>query len=164
LNRIRVNCKTLQCIRTGLGRYFYGHRLQDEPLRIRRIPRIIGLGDTRSDTDSDMSVANSDAGSDRDGRSEARLEAYGPRHLLSSFCIVEHPKAGDLCTVCQESFDPGQLFHHRRCVFTDVCWHVFHAECINKWVNGTAPNRDRCPECRGQIVEWKRAVRPEGQD
>jgi hypothetical protein len=54
------------------------------------------------------------------------------------------------------------LVDDRRCVFMEACQHGFHAECIEEWVNGTSVNRDRCPECRRQIVEWKRAVRPVG--
>jgi hypothetical protein len=166
LEYMRVNCKTPPYLRAGLGRRFYS-RLQNDP-RPRTTARIVGLGDDRSDTDSERSAQDSAPEPD-DGLgdlTEARLVAYGPWHALSSFCFNEQPRQGDICTVCQEDFSNSRfvdmLVDDRRCVFTEACQHGFHAECIGKWVNGTVVNRDRCPECRGQIVEWKRAVRPMG--
>jgi hypothetical protein len=92
LEYMQVNCKTPPCLRAGLGRRFYS-RLQNDP-RPRTTARIVGLGDDRSDTDSERSAQDSEPGPN-DGLedlTEARLEAYGPWHALSSFCFNEQPR------------------------------------------------------------------------
>jgi hypothetical protein len=54
LEYMQVNCKTPPYLRAGLGRRFYS-RLQNDP-RPRTTARIVGLGDDRSDTDSERSA------------------------------------------------------------------------------------------------------------
>ncbi|KAH7093653.1 hypothetical protein FB567DRAFT_610209 [Paraphoma chrysanthemicola] len=62
------------------------------------------------------------------------------------------------CTICAEDFTGPS--DETTCIKLDSCGHYFHYECIDTWMNGVAVNSNRCPECRQEICEYRRPVRP----
>ena len=58
----------------------------------------------------------------------------------------------DDCTICFEEM------HERDSIYLKNCWHRFHRECINQWMESPgegreAASRSTCPICRTDIVE-----------
>ncbi|KAI4715048.1 hypothetical protein J4E89_000734 [Alternaria sp. Ai002NY15] len=108
---------------------------------------------TADDTEDEN---NLDTNTLRNVYGKAYLEAYGP-------CIqpLEHAKwdldipQDQLCVVCLEP-------HGLLGVKISACDHYLHFACIKKWMNGSSPNSNLCPECRAQICNERKKVRMTG--
>lgn len=84
------------------------------------------------------------------------LEAYGPEIDVALCGIETQPDIGDFCSICQTEItvdDPDT------CVITIACSHVFHAECLSGWINGTDNNSNKCLNCKDTITSRQRPRR-----
>jgi len=66
-------------------------------------------------------------------------DEIGKLHV-ESFCSDLHE---EVCTICLEDYDCGESV----CLFPE-CRHVFHRECLVKWVKGNP----KCPNCRRHLL------------
>jgi hypothetical protein len=53
------------------------------------------------------------------------------------------------CSICLDAFQIGDTVMWSR---SDVCRHVFHADCIREWFMN--PKHEDCPTCRTQVVDF----------
>lgn len=85
-------------------------------------------------------------------------EAYGPRIDISQFTFDKPSDENDYCAICQTDITLGGSYE-QRCIVTVDCLHVFHAECLDEWVNGAMENSNTCPQCRALITSQRRPRR-----
>ncbi|KAF2655374.1 hypothetical protein K491DRAFT_678941 [Lophiostoma macrostomum CBS 122681] len=55
------------------------------------------------------------------------------------------------CGICLDGKEDGKVFVRPR-----KCQHLFHKDCLELWVNGTADNSEKCPTCRVPFCSEKR--------
>jgi hypothetical protein len=61
---------------------------------------------------------------------------------------------GQKCLICQQDFDPNQdegcfaSSQDKTCIRLPPCNHMFHAHCVQDWMDSTQPARNSCPTCR----------------
>jgi hypothetical protein len=61
---------------------------------------------------------------------------------------------GQKCLICQQDFDPNQdegcfaSSQDNTCIRLPPCNHMFHAHCVQDWLDSTQPARNSCPTCR----------------
>ncbi len=54
----------------------------------------------------------------------------------------------DACVICLDSFQVGDVVSWSR--FSEDCHHVFHADCIQPWLE--RKRQDECPSCRFRLI------------
>jgi len=99
--------------------------------------------DTTSDDGGSM-IAKGEA---KSRRGNMRSSGGGAVHQLSSRFLMStwrRPTAQDECSICLNSYDPGQII----CLSKNPrCNHVFHQDCIEEWLK----DHSDCPLCREKI-------------
>lgn len=89
---------------------------------------------------------------------DVRFEAVGPRIKANRIAGPAHALTDPACCICLENyFTKMGLGETGR--WKVACGHVFHAHCIERWVNGIEPSSPLCPLCRTPIY-WPRERRP----
>ncbi|KAI4696176.1 uncharacterized protein J4E88_000348 [Alternaria novae-zelandiae] len=111
-------------------------------------------GQNTADVSEDQD--NLDTNTLRNVYGKAYLEAYGPciQPLEYGKWDLDIPQ-DQLCVVCLET-------HGLLGARMSPCGHYFHFACIKRWMNGTSPNSNLCPECRAQICNERKKVRMTG--
>lgn len=81
--------------------------------------------------------------------SAEELDSLPKRRLTYTDCIgASIGKKGFLdkeCSVCREAYAPNDE------VRTLPCLHVFHAQCIDRWLTGGMPGARLCPVCNAEV-------------
>jgi len=81
--------------------------------------------------------------------SAEELDSLPKRRLTYTDCISSSiGKKGCLdkeCSVCREPYAPNDE------VRTLPCLHVFHAQCIDRWLTGGMPGARLCPVCNTEV-------------
>ncbi|KZM24083.1 uncharacterized protein EKO05_0010266 [Ascochyta rabiei] len=90
---------------------------------------------------------------------DVEVEAYGARLGLADFALDKQPGADDICTICQAVIGLGDSAE-QRCVGPFGCLDIFHAECLDDWVNGASKTSNLCPNCQTEITTQQRPHRP----
>lgn len=108
----------------------------------------------------DMRIIRSDqrarqrARADRELRpdeSEVEYKPVGRRIPKDSYSHVYRPLPVT-CSICQDEITSEQ--GEQGVVVSTPCGHLFHAECLDQWVNESAmETSNTCPECRTEICE-----------
>jgi hypothetical protein len=94
----------------------------------------------------------------RDLYGEVDLETYGPFLQPLDYGAWDLDITNDQrCSICLEAL--GAIG-----VKISACGHYLHLRCIQKWMNETSPNANRCSECRAQICATRRKVRHAVED
>ncbi|ORX95923.1 hypothetical protein BCR34DRAFT_445844, partial [Clohesyomyces aquaticus] len=66
---------------------------------------------------------------------------------------VRNAPADATCPICTDGKKPGEDLRKPR-----NCEHVFHLDCLDEWVNGTAENSNKCPVCRVEFTREQRQL------
>ena len=80
-----------------------------------------------------------------DGNENKNLAA--PKHIISSLpsSIISDPNQlpedKRQCVICMDEYEKGD----ERTMLP--CWHGFHKECVNRWLN----NKGCCPVCKTEV-------------
>ena len=91
---------------------------------------------------------------------DVQMEVYGPRIDIAQFTVDTMECGADaFCTWCQDTISPTESWE-KRCVKPMSCSDIFHAECLNEWVNGVSQSSNLCPNCKMQMTPKQRARRP----
>ncbi|KAJ4373047.1 hypothetical protein N0V83_003338 [Neocucurbitaria cava] len=89
---------------------------------------------------------------DLDFWGDVELEAYGSCIDIEDISEApnQSPSDNTNCSICQYGFgsDPEEL---SPCVQLLVCQHLFHADCLEVWVNGVHLDTVQCPNCRARL-------------
>lgn len=94
------------------------------------------MGDTVSDDESVIEMG------DPPGKKEKKNANSYSRFLVSTW---RRPTATDECSICLQSYNPGQTI----CLAKNpLCKHVFHHDCIEEWLK----DHSDCPLCRVNLV------------
>ncbi|CAJ1939528.1 unnamed protein product [Cylindrotheca closterium] len=97
------------------------------------------MGDTASDEDS--VIENGDPPG-KGGIHKGTNNSLSSRFLMSTW---RRPTASDECSICLQSYEPGQTI----CLAKNTnCKHVFHQDCIEEWLR----DHSDCPLCRVNLV------------
>ncbi|KAJ4355056.1 hypothetical protein N0V95_003274 [Ascochyta clinopodiicola] len=140
-------------LKDGLCKLFYPHLPAMTPEQYdARFP----VTEPEDDMDSDSGM---DLHYDELQLDDVEIEAYGARLGLADLILDKQPDADDICTICQAGFSlVGSA--EQRCVGPIGCLDVFHAECLDDWVNGASKTSNLCPNCQTEITTQQRPRRP----
>jgi hypothetical protein len=81
-----------------------------------------------------------------------RMSDYITNHIDRN--VPSEAMQGQDCLICQQEFDPNQdegcftSTQDNTCIRLPPCNHLFHAHCIQTWLDSTQPTRNSCPTCR----------------
>ncbi|KAJ8117428.1 hypothetical protein OPT61_g1366 [Boeremia exigua] len=89
---------------------------------------------------------------------DVELEAHGPPINIAQFTVDKEPAEDAFCTFCQEQITSAHT-DDMRCIKPTACSDVFHAKCLDSWVNSTSGNSNRCPNCKVQMTVERRLRR-----
>jgi hypothetical protein len=90
---------------------------------------------------------------------DVEMEVYGPRIDITQFTVGKECDADAFCTWCQETISSTGS-DAKRCVMPMACSDIFHAECLDEWVNGASQSSNRCPNCKVLMTPMQRTRRP----
>ncbi|GLT25663.1 hypothetical protein SLA2020_007790 [Shorea laevis] len=95
------------------------------------------------------------SGSCSSSSSPVSSQAIRDSLVLSTFDDVKErlPWVSDTCAVCL-----GQLGHTDEVRELRNCCHVFHRECIDRWVDHHEDNHKTCPLCRAPLLASSQAM------
>jgi hypothetical protein len=84
----------------------------------------------------------------------------GPRIPMYVFCQLVLPAdPGTQCMVCLREIDNALIDAEDEPVAAHGCKHLFHAACLDRWVNESAmPTAGCCPLCRTELCEARKLV------
>lgn len=116
------------------------------------------LDELYSDSDAEL-YSDEDTVMEYEPAEDVEVEVYGPRIDIAQFTSAKQATADDFCTWCQDEISPHGL-NEKCCVVPLTCSDSFHAGCLDAWVNGASKNFDKCPNCKVQMTNRRRARRP----
>ena len=80
----------------------------------------------------------------REAQNKKKLILISKRLKRYKFSTRKEKDEQDTCAICVEDFAPNNM------VRETPCSHLFHDECLMKWVETKMPSPD-CPSCRAEI-------------
>lgn len=110
--------------------------------------------DTNSEEDSDQDMEGMEYVLE-----DVELEAYGAWININEVTLTKQCAINDPCTICQTEVTLGS-FGRQRCIGPVDCSDVFHAGCLEGWVNGASTTSNLCPNCQTEITTQLRPRRP----
>jgi hypothetical protein len=90
---------------------------------------------------------------------DVEMEVYGPRVDITQFTVGKECDADAFCTWCQEMISSADS-DAKRCVMPMACSDIFHAECLDEWVNGASQSSNLCPNRKVHMTPMQRTRRP----